>query len=200
MYADSFNKPYLDRVVMEVCYHYFIFVIHSHKVRTWNQQRRQRGKNRGKMSHLVFFSTWQEVPHYFWTGLKTHNTVATRRLVDVGECVRQDRSWAAVWKKKKNKICHTRGGNIYLLKAGPDLLSFCSSAMFAPLFSTRKEKVQVRDKIERKDEFQSWVCATNDAYGSIPGEQACFTFCWVTVKGRKKIKTSSCISLWTEGF
>lgn len=89
MYADSFNKPYLDRVVMEVCYHYFIFVIHSHKVRTWNQQRRQRGKKRGKMSHL---RKGQEVPHYFWTGLKTHNTAATRRLVDVGECVRQDRS------------------------------------------------------------------------------------------------------------
>lgn len=33
----------------------------------------------------------------------------------------------------------------YLLKTGPDLLSFCSSAMFAPLFSKRKEKVQVRN-------------------------------------------------------
>lgn len=56
MYADRFSKPYLDRVVMEVCYHYFIFVIHSHKVRTWNQQRKKRGEKRGKMSHLVFFN------------------------------------------------------------------------------------------------------------------------------------------------
>lgn len=79
------------------------------------------------------------------------------------ECVRQDRSQAAVWKKR---ICHTHGGNIYLLKAGPDLLSFCSSAMFAPPFSTRKEKVQVRD--ERRDEFQSRVCGTAGAHGSIP--------------------------------
>lgn len=47
--------------------------------------------------------------------------------------------------EKRTRTCHTHGGNIYLLKAGPDLLSFCSSAMFAPLFSTRKEKFQVRD-------------------------------------------------------
>lgn len=153
------------------------------------------------MSHLVFFNAWQEVPHYFWTGLKTYNTEATRRLVDVRECVRQDRSWAAAWKKKnRTRICHTHGGNIYLLKAGPDLLSFCSSTMFAPLFSTRKEKVQVRDEFERKDDFQRWVCATKDAYGSIPVEQKCSTFCCETVKGGKKTKASLCISQQTEGF
>lgn len=50
------------------------------------------GNKTGKMSHVVFFIARQEVPHYFWTGLKTHNTAATERLLDVGECVRQDRS------------------------------------------------------------------------------------------------------------
>lgn len=43
------------------------------------------------------------------------------------------------------KICNIHRGINYLLKTGPDLLSFCSSAMFAPLFSKRKEKVHVRD-------------------------------------------------------
>lgn len=63
----------------------------------------KRGKKRGKMSHIVFFNARQEVPHYFWAGLKTYNTATTRRLIDVRECVRQDRSWAAVWNKKKKK-------------------------------------------------------------------------------------------------
>lgn len=113
---------------------------------------------------------------------------------------RQKLSSSVEKKKKRTRICHTHGGNIYLLKAGPDLLSFCSSAMFAPLFSTRKEKVQVRDETERKDDFQSWVCATKDAYGSIPGEQKCSTFCCQTLKGGKKIKASLCISQQTGGF
>lgn len=144
---------------------------------------------RGRKFHTIFGLDWKRT---------------TRR--------RQGHSmWESVWdkteaeqqrgkKKKRTRICHTHGGNIYLLKAGPDLLSFCSSAMFAPLFSTRKEKVQVRDETERKDDFQSWVCATKDAYGSIPGEQKCSTFCCQTLKGGKKIKASLCISQQTGGF
>lgn len=48
-----------------------------------------------------------------------------------------------------SRWCH------YLLKTGPDLLSFCSSAMFAPLFSKRKEKVQVR-KNEAAEKCSLW--------------------------------------------
>lgn len=83
-----------------------------------------------------------------------------------------------MWREEKKEhrfFFYSYGGNIYLLKAGPDLLSFCSSAMFAPLFSTRKEKVHVRGDIERRDEFQSRVCATNDARGGDRVEQACST-------------------------
>lgn len=96
---------------------------------------------------IPYFSLHDRKYHaIFGLNWKTHNTAVTERLLDVGGRARQDRSWS-VWRgggKKNKDLSHSRG-NIYLLKAGPDLLSFCSSAMFAPLFSTRKEKFQVRD-------------------------------------------------------
>lgn len=59
---------------------------------------------------------------------KTHSW---SHRVDVGQYVRQY--------NRADASTHSQGIN-YLLKTGPDLLSFCSSAMFAPLLSKRKEK------------------------------------------------------------
>lgn len=142
----------------------------------------KKGETRQERWVIFYFSLHDRKFHTIF-GLDWKRTTRRRQ--------RDSLTWESVWdkteaekecaevkkKKKKEKTtstCHTHGGNIYLLKAGPDLLSFCSSAMFVPLFSTRKEKFQVRDDIERKDEFQSWVRATNDARGSIPLGQAPF--------------------------
>ncbi len=109
--------------------------------------RGDREGKRGKMSHPLLYNIWEEAPHYFWT-LKTRHTVVTKRLWEL--------TWDNTWGmtelmrqhvKRTKTYCissHSQGIH-YLLKTGPDLLSFCSSAMFAPLFSKRKEKVQVRN-------------------------------------------------------
>lgn len=108
--------------------------------------RGDRERKRGKMSHPQLHNIGEEVPYYF-------QTEKTRHSGHKGLWVLK---WNSTWdmtklmhqnvKGTKNYFLksHSQGIN-YLLKTGPDLLSFCSSAMFAPLFSKRKEKVQVRN-------------------------------------------------------
>ena len=99
-------------MVVEVCYHDFILVIYSHKVRTWKQQRKQE-KEKGKMRQRLLYNTREEVPDYFWT-LKTQRTQKTLR-VDVGHNVGHDRADASTWKKNM-EICllgsHSQGNSL----------------------------------------------------------------------------------------
>lgn len=105
------------------------------------------------------YETREEVPHYFWTWerKKKNETKKTKQwdtqrsqrgswCADVGRvCETWTEPMQRHTQETVQKICNIHRGINYLLKTGPDLLSFCSSAMFAPLFSKRKEKVHVRD-------------------------------------------------------
>lgn len=76
---------------------------------------------------------------------KTHCGHKDTLIVNVEQYVIHDRADYVICKKtnkKKSNVTFTFRMN-YLLKTGPDLLSFCSIAMFAPLFSKKKRKVQV---------------------------------------------------------
>lgn len=57
---------------MEVGYHYFVFVIHSHKVGTWNQQRRQKGEMERKDESSPIFQCVTGTSTLFLDG--TENT------------------------------------------------------------------------------------------------------------------------------
>lgn len=145
MYTHTCNKPYLDWMVVKVCYHNFIFVIYGHKVRTWKWQRRQREKERKDESSDALQHT-RGSSTLFLDFDKTRHTVVTKRLW----VLMWDSTWHTTelmqqYVKKNKDLSHSRGIN-YLLKTGPDLLSFCSSAMFAPLFSKRKEKWEIKLK------------------------------------------------------
>lgn len=76
---------------------------------------------------------------------KKGETTVTEKLW-MGWCGDMNTADAATHSGRRDRRFATLTGVNYLLKTGPDLLSFCSSAMFAPLFSKREEKVQVRNK------------------------------------------------------
>lgn len=163
------TKPYLDRMVMKVCDHDLILVVHGHKVRTCKQQERHTQHESWVIQSL--YEMREEVPHYLWTwegkekkkkeNRHTERSERGSRCVDVGRvCGTWTQPMQRHTQETVQKIFNIHGGVNYLLKTGPDLLSFCSSAMFAPLFSKRKEKVHVRDlkKKKNKQERFHWNC------------------------------------------
>lgn len=121
--------------------------------------RRDREGKRGKMSHPLLYNIREEVPYYFWT-LKTRHTSGHKETKWESTGQRRDRAYVPTCKKDRHLFFFSSHSQWihYLLKTGPDLLSFCSSAMFAPLFSKRKEMVHVRNQIERTGEFQLKYC------------------------------------------
>lgn len=123
---------------------------------------------------IPYFSLHDRKYHaIFGLDWKMHNTTVTERLLDVGVRDKTEAEVCGEEEEKRTRTCHTHGGK-HLLTEGrarfTKLLFQCNvcTALFYEKRKVPSERWQ--------DEFQSCVCATTDAHGSIPVQQACSIF------------------------